>query len=197
MQKTSVIFVHYLVYSGCNYDVTLTRKRKRFIATSRSSYTRFLWVLGGIGRSKFTFDRTNLALYWQFDSTSEKIISSPDRASSSGSWIAQVALSIMTDVCRQFLNRLAWFAIHFDPEFETLPSNVARGVELTFHVLFNFIQAEFVMHAFCKRLLGSKVELSSQRALSLLQVKFGTTLSSLPTVRQHYQRNIVYKLTTK
>ena len=32
---------------------------------------------GGIGRTSVKFDRTNLALYWQFDSTSEKVISSP------------------------------------------------------------------------------------------------------------------------
>ena len=32
---------------------------------------------GGIRRSKCKLDRTNLALYWQFDSTSEKVISSP------------------------------------------------------------------------------------------------------------------------
>ena len=32
---------------------------------------------GGIGRTNVKFDRTNLALYWQFDSTSEKVILSP------------------------------------------------------------------------------------------------------------------------
>jgi hypothetical protein len=37
----------------------------------------FLRVPGGIDRSKFKIDRTDLALNWQFDSTSEKVISSP------------------------------------------------------------------------------------------------------------------------
>lgn len=37
----------------------------------------FLRVPGGNDRSKFKIDRTDLALNWQFDSTSEKVISSP------------------------------------------------------------------------------------------------------------------------
>ena len=40
-------------------------------------HTRFVWVLGELAGQIFKLDRTNLALYWQFDSTSEKVISSP------------------------------------------------------------------------------------------------------------------------
>ena len=53
------------------FDLTFQRS-----CSDRHAYA-FCMSTGGIGRSKFKLDRTNLALYWQYDSTSEKVISSP------------------------------------------------------------------------------------------------------------------------